>query len=140
MVFENFDPELVIRLLLAAGLGGLIGFEREKKGRPAGLRTHMLVSLGATIATIVSQHFTLSPAEIAGSIVTGVGFIAAGRIISMGGSVKGMASAATIWVVASIGLAVGVGQYVIAIVSAIIVFFILQIKKGNLTTYSETKT
>ena len=78
--FENFNLENIIQLLLAIALGGVIGFEREIKHRPAGLRTHMLVSLGAAIFTIISVSFTSDPVRIAAAIVTGIGFLGAGSI------------------------------------------------------------
>jgi len=133
--FINFDIETIFRLALAIALGGLIGFERELKHRPAGLRTHMLVSLGATVFTIISLSFDVEPSRIAAGIVTGIGFLGAGSIIAQKGHIRGITSAATLWVVAGIGLSIGVGQYVIAIITALFVFVILQLgkieKKGN---------
>ena len=136
-MFEEFvDFEMIFRLVLAIALGGLIGFERELKHRPAGLRTHMLVSLGATVFTIISLSFDVEPSRIAASIVTGIGFLGAGSIIAQKGHIKGITSAATLWVVAGIGLSIGVGQYVIAVVTGLLVFAILQLgkieKKSNL--------
>lgn len=125
--FLNFDFETISRLLLAVALGALIGFERELKHRPAGLRTHMLVSLGATVFTIVSLSFDVDPARISAGIVTGIGFLGAGNIIAQRGHIRGVTSAATLWVVAGIGLCVGIGQYVVAVVSALLVFAILQL-------------
>ena len=127
--FSNFDYEILFRLLLASGLGALIGFERELKRRPAGLRTHILVSLGATIFTVVSLSFDIDPARIAAGIVAGIGFLGAGAIIAHKGHVRGITSAATLWVVAGIGLSVGVGQYTIAIIGSVIVFAVLQLSR-----------
>ena len=127
--FENFDVENLFRLILAIGLGALIGFERELKHRPAGLRTHMLVSLGATIFAVTSISFDIEPGRIAAGIVAGIGFLGAGTIIAHKGHVKGITSAATLWVVAGIGLAVGIGEYYIAIISGIAVFIILRFEK-----------
>ena len=132
MVFETFgtlDVENIFRLLLAIGLGALIGFERELKKRPAGLRTHMLVSLGATVFAVTSLTFDIEPARVAAGIVAGIGFLGAGTIIAHRGHIRGITSAATLWVVAGIGLAAGIGEYYIAIVSAIAVFIILKIEK-----------
>ncbi|WP_316504943.1 MgtC/SapB family protein [Nitrosopumilus sp.] len=123
----NFELETVFRLLLAIALGALIGFERELKHRPAGLRTHMLVSLGATVFTIISLSFDIEPSRIAAGIVTGIGFLGAGSIIAHKGHIRGITSAATLWVVAGIGLSIGVGQYIIAITSSLLVFAILQL-------------
>lgn len=127
--FNSFNLEHIVQLLLAIALGGVIGFEREIKHRPAGLRTHMLVSLGAAVFTIVSVSFVSDPVRIAAAIVTGIGFLGAGSIISTRGQMHGITTAATLWIVASIGLCVGVGQYWIAIIGTILVFAILQIKK-----------
>jgi putative Mg2+ transporter-C (MgtC) family protein len=128
-IVENFDIQTLYQMLLSVALGALIGFERELKRRPAGLRTHMLVSLGATVFTIVSLSFDIEPARVAAGIVTGIGFLGAGSIIAQRGRLRGITSAATLWVVAGIGLAVGVEEYVIAIVGAIMVFAILQLSR-----------
>lgn len=125
----SFNLETIMRILLAIALGGVIGFEREMKHRPAGLRTHMLVSLGAAVFTLISISFAVDPARIAAAIVAGIGFLGAGSIISTRGHMHGITTAATLWIVASIGLSVGVGQYWIAIISTVLVFAILQIKK-----------
>lgn len=126
----SFESELIVRLLLAAALGAMVGYERELTHKPAGLRTHMLVSLGACLFTIVSvSYFTADSARIAAGIVTGIGFIGAGSIIAMGGHVKGVTTAASLWVVAAIGLAVAVGWYTISIIAAVLVFAILQIRR-----------
>ncbi len=122
------DVELVIRILLAVGLGGLIGTEREAHDRPAGLRTHILVCVGATLFTIVSISFTgagIDPTRVAAGIVTGIGFLAAGAIFKAENHVHGLTTAADIWVIAAIGLAIGIGYYSAAILSAIVVFLII---------------
>lgn len=131
MVLEGFEIEYdtVLRLLLSVALGALIGFERELKHRPAGLRTHMLVSLGAAIFAITSLTFNIEPARVAAGIVAGIGFLGAGSIIAQRGHIRGITSAATLWVVAGIGLSVGIGQYSLAIISALLVFGILQLRK-----------
>ncbi len=125
----EIELELLLRLLLSISLGALIGFERELKHRPAGLRTHMLVSLGATVFAIISISFDVEPARIAAAIVAGIGFLGAGSIIAQRGHIRGITSAATLWVVAGIGLSVGVGQYLLAIISALLVFGILQLRR-----------
>ena len=141
MVFEEivagFDLNRLFQLLLAVALGALIGFERELKRRPAGLRTHMLVSLGATIFTVVSLAFDIEPARVAAGIVAGIGFIGAGSIIAQRGHVRGITSAATLWAVAGIGLAVGIGEHLLAIVGAIMIFAILQL--GRLEKFTGEK-
>ena len=130
--FQNFDIEVIFRLLLTIGLGALIGFERELKHRPAGLRTYMLVSLGATIFAISSISFEIEPSRVAAGIVTGIGFLGAGTIIAHKGHVKGITSAATLWVVAGIGLASGIGEYYVAIISSVAVFLILRFEKTEM--------
>lgn len=113
---------LLGRLLLAAALGGLIGLERELSGKPAGLRTNILICVGATLLMEVSQAVAVSaiglpadPGRIAAQVVSGIGFIGAGTILVERGSVVGLTTAATIWVVAAIGLAVGSHAYVEAV-------------------------
>lgn len=111
--------EIVLRLGLAALLGGLVGLEREMHGRPAGLRTHILVATGAALIVLVSAHgfsaspgnqsVRMDPTRIAAQIVSGIGFIGAGTIVRFGASVKGLTTAASLWVVAGIGIAAGAG-------------------------------
>ena len=128
-VLYGIEIEIVLRILLAAALGALVGFEREQRRKPAGIRTNALVCLGACLFTVVSiTTFTMEPARLVAGIVTGIGFLGAGTIIGHGKHVKGITTAATLWVVAGIGLAVGVGEYTMAIVTAIVVFFILLLK------------
>jgi putative Mg2+ transporter-C (MgtC) family protein len=106
------------RLLLAACLGLLVGMERELHHKPAGLRTNALICMGSALFVLISEHFALTlglaatdPARIAAQVVTGVGFLGAGTIIQARGEVHGLTSAATIWMVAGIGTAVGVGYF-----------------------------
>lgn len=115
--------------------GGIIGLERELKHKPAGLRTNILICLGAslytTLSLVVAQSMATSgsppsdPARIAAQIVSGVGFLGGGMIIQSGGSVSGLTSAATVWVVAAIGLCIGLGFPIIAFIFTITVFFTL---------------
>ena len=120
------ELELILRLLLAAILAGLIGIEREVRDQPAGFRTHMLVSLGACLFAVVSAYsfrafagdvpgvqVRVDPTRIAAQIVTGIGFLGAGAIIRYGMSVRGLTTAASLWVVAAIGTAIGLGGYVV---------------------------
>jgi putative Mg2+ transporter-C (MgtC) family protein len=121
--------EVIIRVAVAAALGGAIGLERELRDREAGLRTHMLVSVGAALFTMVSAYawtdwrfsteegLVFDPTRIAAQIVTGIGFLGAGAIIRQGLSVRGLTTAATLWVVAAIGMAAGVGYYWAAVVT-----------------------
>jgi putative Mg2+ transporter-C (MgtC) family protein len=115
--------EVFVRLAVAAALGGAIGIERELREREAGFRTHLLVSLGAALFTLVSAYawtdfsfssrngVTYDPTRIAAQVVTGIGFIGAGAIIRFGLSVRGLTTAATLWMVAAIGMASGAGFY-----------------------------
>ena len=120
--------DLTLRLLLAAGLGAAIGIERELRRKPAGLRTNILIAVGAALFTTLSVHFgeTGGTADrIAAQIVTGVGFLGAGAILHSGGSIHGMTTAATIWVNAAVGMAVGSGQYAMATVATVITLVVL---------------
>ena len=129
------DIVTIAQLLLAVVLGILVGTEREMVHKPAGLRTHALVSLGACLFTIISiDYFDVDPARIAAGIVTGIGFIGAGSIIAEKGHVHGVTTAASLWCVAAIGLAVGVGAYVLAVVSSALVFGILWLRKAEKTS------
>ena len=124
------ELEIILRLLLSSGLGALIGFEREMTQKAAGLRTHVLVSLGSCLFTVISLfYFQMDPARIIAAIVTGVGFIGAGSIIAARGDVRGVTTAASLWAVAGVGLVAGTGAYLLSVVAAILVFFILQIKR-----------
>ena len=119
--------DLSVKILLALVLGGTLGFERERQHRPAGLRTFMLVSVGSCIFTIVSaQGFVgADPARVAAQIVSGIGFLGAGEIIRNGGTVQGLTSAAGLWAVAAIGMAVGTGQYLLAVLGAVAIVVVL---------------
>lgn len=101
----------LIKMGIAAVLGGLIGYERELHGRPAGIRTHMLIAIGVVLFSEVSRAFDPDePARVAAQILTGVGFLGAGTIMRQGAEIKGLTSAASIWAVAAIGMAVSAGQ------------------------------
>jgi putative Mg2+ transporter-C (MgtC) family protein len=120
--------ELLIQLLLAALLGGIVGLERELRGKAAGLRTNTLICVGATLFTVLSVHMAGTrgdPGRVAAQILSGIGFIGAGTILHMRGSVSGLTSAATIWVVAAIGMALGSGAYVEAIGTTLLVVSVL---------------
>lgn len=119
---------MILRLLLATVLGGVIGLQRELSGKEAGLRTNMLICLGAALLTVLSIYaFPGSdPSRLAAGIATGIGFIGAGVILHRtGGAVVGLTTAATIWAVAGIGIAAGVGKYLIAVVATVLVLVIL---------------
>ena len=130
----NTDLEMALRLLLAALLGAVIGFQREKSGKEAGLRTNMLICLGSALLTVLSIYgFTGSdPARIAASVATGIGFIGAGVILHRsGGVVIGLTSAATIWTVAGIGMAAGAGLYIISAAATVLALIILLLPHLN---------
>lgn len=121
------NVELVLRLILAAIIGSFIGMEREVSNRPAGLRTHILVTVGSALITLVSKEAFIGgdPARIAAQIVTGIGFLGAGTIIKTGSSIKGLTTAASLWISAGIGIAIGSGYYLGALVTAGIVLLTL---------------
>jgi putative Mg2+ transporter-C (MgtC) family protein len=125
--------EILLRVGLAAVLGGAIGFERELREREAGLRTHLLVSVGAALFTMVSAYawtdwrfstaegLVFDPTRIAAQVVTGIGFLGAGAIIRQGLSIRGLTTAATLWVVAAIGMSTGAGYYAAAVITTVLV-------------------
>lgn len=139
----DFNVEILIRLVLASFLGGLIGLEREVHGRPAGFRTHLLVSLGSCLFVASSLEFYrlygnfsgsgpvgVDPARIAAQVVAGIGFLGAGAIIREGASIRGLTTAACLWIAAAIGLACGVGLYVVSVaVTSISLATLLLLKK-----------
>lgn len=123
------------KLVLSLLLGSIVGFERKRKGQSAGVRTFALISMGATLAMILSiyvpqEYLGLKngdPGRIAAQVLSGIGFLGAGAIIHMKGSVRGLTTAAGIWMVATIGLAVGVGMYLLAFIATLLIMFILVI-------------
>ena len=107
--------DAVVRLLAAAGLGAALGVERELNAQPAGFRTHLLVSLGAALFTVAGADLAdADPARVAAQVVTGIGFLGAGAILRDGGTVKGLTTAASLWVTAAVGLACGLGSILLA--------------------------
>lgn len=124
MVSKN---EIIIRLILSAVIGGLIGTEREASNRPAGLRTHILVSLGSTLIMLVSIEgfydietglWVGDPVRLAAQVVSGIGFLGAGTIMRTGDRIKGLTTAASLWVCSGIGLAIGNGYYLGGLLTA----------------------
>ena len=130
---------VLMRLVLAIGLGGLVGLEREWKGRPAGLRTHVLVCLGATILLIAARgasvafqpasgsSIVLDPNRISAGIVTGIGFLGAGAVLRTGDLIRGLTTGATIWFVAALGIVIGNGFFPLAIVSTLAMLLFLEL-------------
>ena len=124
----SIELEMVLRLLLATALGAIIGYQRERAGKPAGLRTHILICVGAAIFTVTSIYGfgAADTARVAAGVVAGIGFLGAGAIIRGGeGIVAGLTTAATIWAVAGIGLAAGAGLYLVSAVTAAITLIVL---------------
>lgn len=130
--------ESMIKLFLAAVLGGLIGGERENKSRPAGLRTHMLVCIGAALVQITSINFyhyhnivgNVDPMRLGAQVISGIGFLGAGTIIKEGVNIRGLTTAASLWVVACLGLTVGAGLYVEALGGTFFIFIALKLFKA----------
>lgn len=127
--------EILLRLVLAAVLGAGIGYQRERAGKAAGLRTHTLIALGAALFTVASifgfEGSVFDPSRVAAGVVAGIGFIGAGVIFRgmQEGGVAGLTSAACIWVSASIGLAAGAGLYVFAAITALIVVIVIKLPR-----------
>lgn len=135
---------IIERLLVSLLIGGVLGYEREFKNSPAGFRTHILVCLGATIVALIGEYNTIRALELAttqgaavkvdlgrleAQVISGVGFLGAGAILREKGSVKGLTTAATLWAVACLGLAVGEGLFALALTGAVIVFITLSVFK-----------
>lgn len=124
---------IIVRLIVAVLLGGLVGMERENKKRPAGFRTHILVCAGSSVVMLTSELIfarykgavNLDPARLGAQVISGIGFLGAGTIIRHGSSVKGLTTAASLWSIACVGLAVGSGFFTIAVPGAIIIYLTL---------------
>lgn len=126
------DVEMSLRLLIAALCGAGVGYQREHANKAAGFRTHILVSLGSALFTVVSMFGfgdRADPARVAAQVVVGIGFIGAGAILHSQANVTGLTTAASIWVTAAIGMAAGVGLYWVTIMTTAIVLVVLQIQK-----------
>ena len=127
------DVELMARVLLSFALGGVLGLERERTGRPAGLRTHMLVCAGSVCFTLAGIYgfagpptSNRDPARVAAQIVSGVGFLGAGTIFRTPSTVRGLTTAASIWLVAAIGMLIGAGMYALAVFTTILGYATLE--------------
>jgi len=122
--------EILLRLVLAVVAGGLIGLEREVVHKPAGIRTHMLVSLGSALFVLVTiETLPNEAARIIAGIATGIGFLGAGTIFRSKSEVHGLTTAASIWAVSAVGLAIGFGYYLMTIIAVILILIILQLNK-----------
>jgi putative Mg2+ transporter-C (MgtC) family protein len=123
-IFTNVNQEMVIRIVIAAFLGGVIGYERARDKKPAGIRTHLLVCMGAALFTVISIWGfagNADPSRVAAGVVVGIGFLGAGTILRQERGVAGLTTAAGIWAVAAVGVAIGAGLYVVGAVAAAIV-------------------
>ena len=133
MSIEVNTVNSIFKLCLSMLLGAFVGYERKRKGQAAGVRTFSLIAMGASLAMILSiyvpqEYIGLKngdPGRIAAQVITGIGFLGAGAIIQMKGSIRGLTTAAGIWMVATIGMAVGVGMYVISVIATALILFIL---------------
>jgi putative Mg2+ transporter-C (MgtC) family protein len=140
------DSEIALRLVISALLGMVVGYERERRDQPAGLRTHMVLAIGAALAMTVSinlslqYHSNADPARLAAQVVSGVGFLGAGAILRHGISIKGLTTAASLWTVAMVGLAVGAGYYLGGVSATLLVLLALTVlnivEKRMLPTYN----
>lgn len=127
-------PVIIVRLLYGSILGGIVGFERERRNHSAGFRTHILICLGATMLMLLSLYIPQQfgspvhdPGRIAAQVVSGIGFLGAGAIVRLGMDVRGLTSAASIWVIAGLGLLCGAGMYLTALISVAIMLFVLEV-------------
>jgi putative Mg2+ transporter-C (MgtC) family protein len=123
---------LILRLAIAAALGGLLGWERERSGKAAGMRTHMLVAMGAALFVLIPQQMNMSDDDLARviqGVITGVGFLGAGTILKSANeaTVKGLTTAAGLWLTAAIGIAAGLGREASAVLSTILALIILHL-------------
>ncbi|MGH9813996.1 MAG: MgtC/SapB family protein [Candidatus Acidiferrales bacterium] len=139
----DLTPAIVLRLVLASALGGLVGLERELRGKPAGLRTNMFICAGSALFTILSELMAFrsggDPTRIASNLIPGIGFIGAGSIIRAQGSVHGLTTAATIFVLASVGMAIGSGFYWTGVFAAVMMVLALSLL-GWMERHFEWKT
>jgi len=134
-----FEAEAILRLLLAAVLGGSIGYEREYTNRPAGFRTHILVCTGAALVMVTSEYLirkyttvAVDPARLGAQVISGIGFLGAGTIIRDGFNIRGLTTAASLWIVSCLGIAVGSGFYLGATAATILVFLaLITLKKAE---------
>lgn len=130
-MLAELNVDMIVKLVLAAALGGIVGLERQFRKKPAGLRTNMLICVGSALFTLLSeeiaQRFGGDQVRIASQLIPGIGFIGAGAIIREGASVHGLTTAATIFVIASVGMAVGAGMYVTAVFATVVILAALAV-------------
>ena len=132
MIIEQY--EIILRVLVGAALGAVIGFERERSDQPAGLRTHMILVIGATLAMVLSVNLghlyaregaPFDPARLAAQVISGIGFLGAGAILRYGYTVKGLTTATSLWTMAIVGLTVGAGYYLIGVFTTVLMLIVL---------------
>lgn len=131
MPLDHIHWQMLGRLIIAAFLGAVVGYERERAGKPAGIRTHGMVSLGAALFTVVSLYGFgpgVDPARVSAQIVSGIGFLGAGAILHQRRGVQGLTTAASLWVTAAIGLAVGVGMAMMSAATVVLVLALLRFR------------
>ncbi len=128
------EGQIILRVVVAAVLGSLVGFERERQDQPAGLRTHMILVIGATLAMVLSVNLgylfarpgtPADPARLAAQVISGIGFLGAGAILRYGFTVKGLTTATSLWTMAIVGMAVGAGYYLIGVVTTALMLIVL---------------
>lgn len=128
------ESDIVLRLIIAAALGAVVGYERERQNQPAGLRTHMVLVVGATLAMTLSINLAIQfrdfvpngdPARLAAQVISGIGFLGAGAILRYGSSVRGLTTATSLWTMAIVGMAVGIGYYLVGIAAVALLMVIL---------------
>ena len=146
----NQEALMAMRVMLAVLLGGFVGWERERHGREAGIRTYAAVSLGSCVFALLSTHVVPkdNPHVLAAGVVTGIGFLCAGVIMQEKGNVLGLTTAATLWSMAAVGMAVGYGMYTLSVLVSVLIFGLLslhhlpgwdKLKKPDSTTGSTTR-
>jgi len=130
------EIQIILRILVAAALGAVVGFERERQDQPAGLRTHMILVIGATLAMVLSVNLgylyaqpgtPADPARLAAQVISGIGFLGAGAILRYGFNVKGLTTATSLWTMAIVGMAVGAGYYLVGVITTALMLLVLTV-------------
>lgn len=128
------EIQIILRILVGAALGAVVGFERERQDQPAGLRTHMILVIGATLAMVLSVNLgylfarpgtPADPARLAAQVISGIGFLGAGAILRYGFNVKGLTTATSLWTMAIVGMAVGAGYYLVSVITTVLMLVVL---------------
>ena len=128
------EVQIILRVLVGAALGAVIGFERERQDQPAGLRTHMILVIGATLAVVLSVNLgylyarpgtPADPARLAAQVISGIGFLGAGAILRYGFTVKGLTTATSLWTMSIVGMTVGAGYYLVGVLATALILIVL---------------